>query len=148
MQFTTNIFKTTRPSLMKDWLRFIKLEEVTYLLLVDFKISRSCKIEQKHFLSHHLCSQVVMAFQKYLLVTMVHNIFYRKWKIFTTSYGFQHINSSLYFPQSNGQAECTVKTYLRPLYGSPKLEQHLSYGVDVVWLSSWWEDNLHKATPN
>ena len=31
-------------------------------------------------------------------------------KDFTTSYGFQHVNSSPYFPQTNGQAEHTVKT--------------------------------------
>ena len=37
-KWATNTFKTTRPSLTKDWLRFIELEEVTYLLVVDFKI--------------------------------------------------------------------------------------------------------------
>ena len=48
-----------------------------------------------------------MAVQK-LLVTMDHNIYSQEMKDFTTSYGFQHVTSSPYFPKSNGQAEHTV----------------------------------------
>ena len=43
-------------------------------------------------------------------VIMVHNMFSHEFADFTKAYGFQHITSSPRFPQSNGEAECMVKT--------------------------------------
>ena len=42
-------------------------------------------------------------------------------KAFASSYGFKHITSSPHYPQSNVQAECTVKTVKGLLQDSPDI---------------------------
>jgi len=46
-------------------------------------------------------------------------------KEFTSSYGFNHITSSPYYPQGNGLAECMVKIVKNPLKETPSM--YVSY---------------------
>ena len=91
------------------------LEGVTYLLVVDYFSRYPEVIRLNTTTSQAIISALKSIFSRYgipeiLISDNGPQYISQEMKDFAMSYGFQHIISSPYFPQSNGQAERMVKT--------------------------------------
>ena len=127
-----------------------QLKGVTYLLMVDY-FSHYPEIHKlKTISSSEVIKLTKATFSRFGIQEVVFSYngpqyASQEFKHFGRSYEFQHVTSSPHYPQSNGQAEMTVKTIKqllsslrRPGLGAAYLQV---YSISLVW-------PLASRTPN
>ena len=126
----------------KIWTDLFEFKGTTYLLLVDYYYSRYIEIAKlSATITKSVVSTMKPIFARYGIPNMVISnnspqYASQEFTDFATSYDFQHIMSSPYHPQGNGEAEQAVKT-IKSLNCDPNvaLLSYWSTPLSWYWLS-------------